>query len=221
MSTLLYLLQKPGIPCVVDKVKLDYACLSWEPPRQVLKNMNYQLRYKEACSDSKWILSPCISTKPTIKLVNLKSNTRFVFQERMVSDEQVGPYSDSSDIVENIQSAASRLLDFMYEIKREDVEMPLKRLPMQETKKVRDLTGQGNFLSVSNNYWSKCRCFYKELFQEIIDVLFTVYVTYFKNLFLCFLLLSASLVVFFKLFFITDFGIICAFTHSFKYIDKD
>ncbi|XP_060589339.1 uncharacterized protein LOC132744567, partial [Ruditapes philippinarum] len=131
---------KPGIPCLVDPVKLDCVCLAWEPPKQVFKNMNYQLRYKEVDSNSKWILSTQVATQPSIIVCNLKSNTKYVFQVRMVSDEEEGPYSDASNIVETMLSAAARSLDFMYEVNRNDTEMLLKRLPLQENKKARNLT---------------------------------------------------------------------------------
>jgi hypothetical protein len=96
------------------------------------------LRYKEDKKKQKWKLHPELMTSSTVTLSTLRSDTQYIFQVRMVNDEIEGPYSETSDPVQTIQSAAQQLLNFTYDVSRPDVEMPLKKIPLQENKGTRN-----------------------------------------------------------------------------------
>lgn len=141
---------KPGVPRVVGQVQLDSVCLSWEPPKLHSSGCSYQLRFKEDKVDEKWIFYPDPISQTSVTLSNLKSNTKYVFQVRIVSNEKEGPYSESSESVETVQSAAARLMDFMFNVERCDVQIPLKKLPLQENKKARDTNSKTRKLVVGD-----------------------------------------------------------------------
>ncbi|XP_060589819.1 uncharacterized protein LOC132745006 isoform X3 [Ruditapes philippinarum] len=123
---------KPGKPSAVGQVHVDTVLLAWEPPKELYENFNYQLRYKEVKEKQKWKLHPELMASSTVTLSTLRSDTQYIFQVRMVNDEIEGPYSETSDPVQTIQSAAQQLLEFTYDVSRPDVEMPLKKIPLQE-----------------------------------------------------------------------------------------
>lgn len=112
--------------------------LAWEPPSKLFENHNYQIRYKDVDGSGKWKFHQELTASSTIALNNLKCDTKYEFQVRMVNDEMEGPYSDVSDTVETIQSAAQRLMDFMYNVENRDVNITLKKLPLQENNKARN-----------------------------------------------------------------------------------
>lgn len=141
---------KPGKPGVVGQVYVDMICLAWDPPGKVYENHSFQLRYKEITENAKWKFYPELTASSTITLNNLKSDTQYQFQVRMVNDEMEGPYSDISDKVETIQSAAQRLMDFMYDVKKSDVNIPLKKLPLQENINTRNEEAKTRKLYLGN-----------------------------------------------------------------------
>ncbi|XP_060589816.1 uncharacterized protein LOC132745005 [Ruditapes philippinarum] len=141
---------KPGKPCVVGQVSVDTVCLVWESPTQLFENPNFQLRYKEADGSSKWRFYPDLAPSSTITLTNLKSDTHYVFQVRMVNDENEGSYSDISDTIGTIQSAAHHVMDFMYDVTAQDVNIPLKKIPFQENIKTRNEKAKTRKLIIGN-----------------------------------------------------------------------
>ncbi|XP_060596429.1 uncharacterized protein LOC132750457 [Ruditapes philippinarum] len=132
------LCNKPGKPCAAGNVHVDSVCLAWEPPKELYENYMYQLRYKEVQVKSKWKLHQELMTSSKVNLGNLKSDTKYIFEVRMVNGEIEGPFSETSDPVQTIQSAAQQILKFTNDVSRPNVGMPLKRIPLQENKGTRN-----------------------------------------------------------------------------------
>ena len=123
---------------MVGQVYVDTVCLVWDPPNNLYENHSFQLRFKEANGSSKWRFHPELAASSTVTLTNMKSDTCYVFQVRMVNDENEGPYSEVSDTVATIQSAAHKIMDFMYDVTIQDVNIPVKKIPLQENVKTRN-----------------------------------------------------------------------------------
>ncbi|XP_053384009.1 uncharacterized protein LOC123537493 [Mercenaria mercenaria] len=141
-------LTKPGKPTVVGHVRVDSICLTWVSPKEVFQDHRYQLRFKETIEGAKWSFYPQWAETSSVTLNNVKSNTEYVFQVRMVCEECEGPYSEVSDTVNTIESAAHQLLNFMYDVKLPDINIPLKKVPFSENIKARNVQGKTRKLVV-------------------------------------------------------------------------
>lgn len=118
------------------------------------ENHNYQIRYKDVGGNSKWKFHPELTARSNVALNNFKSDTKYEFQVRMVNDEMEGPYSDVSDTVETIQSAAQHLMEFMYDVEKKDVNIALKKLPLQENIKTRNEQAKTRKLFIGKKFIS-------------------------------------------------------------------
>lgn len=132
----------PGKPTVLDKPDVDSICLVWEPPKKCFEDHNYQVRFKETKGGAKWSFYQQLISACTLQLSNLKSNTEYVFQVRMVCDESEGQYSLVSDAVKTVESAAHHLLSFMYDVEVPDIKIPLKKIPLEEMRQSRNTQGK-------------------------------------------------------------------------------
>ncbi|WAQ94890.1 LOW QUALITY PROTEIN: hypothetical protein MAR_007361 [Mya arenaria] len=83
---------RPGKPRVSD-IGSDTVTLSWEKPTVFGSGDYFQIGYKDLNGGKKWRFD---HEKSTVRLTNLKSDTRFVFRVRMVYDDIEGPYSEES-----------------------------------------------------------------------------------------------------------------------------
>lgn len=133
--------KRPGKPTPQKSLRANSVCISWAEPENLFEEHCYQLRYKELHS-RKWTTHNEQLTKPSVTLNGLKSKSNFVFQVRMVDDENEGPYSEISDPVETIASAAEHLLNDMYDIENSKYKVQLKKIKVHENLKARNETGK-------------------------------------------------------------------------------
>lgn len=135
---------------------IDSVTITWEPPSELLNDYCYQIRIKEVKEGGRWTLHPEQSTRCSVTFSNLKSDSSYVFQVRMVNDDEECMYSEISDPVVTIQSAAHHLLDFMTEVQSSnegEVQSSnegicLKQIPLEENIEARNETAKTRRLTI-------------------------------------------------------------------------
>jgi len=108
---LLYDTVTPGKP-VAGAIKANSLELSWKKPDAFEAGDTYQVRYKDLDAGGKWKFIPQEYTSSTVTLTDLKANTKFIFQVRMIKDDEEGMYSEVSDEVFTDVSPGTRLQNF-------------------------------------------------------------------------------------------------------------
>ncbi|XP_060602675.1 uncharacterized protein LOC132755777 isoform X2 [Ruditapes philippinarum] len=124
---------KPGKPKQVGALNVDSVTITWSAPTDTLDSSCYQIRYKENKHDAKWQYYD--EDKPqhtTLTVRNLKSHSCFVFQVRLVNNEEEGPYSEVSDPIETLPSAAELVFDLSEEVFAIGDQLKLRKFRLNE-----------------------------------------------------------------------------------------
>ncbi|WAQ94894.1 hypothetical protein MAR_007365 [Mya arenaria] len=116
----------------------DSVTLSWEKPTDFDKNNYFQIGYKDLNSGMKWRFYHGEFMESSVRLTNLKSDTKFVFRVRVVYDDVEGPYSEESDVIVIASSLASRLVNYAVRMDNVDNVPAIYALPMTELAEARN-----------------------------------------------------------------------------------
>ncbi|XP_052820940.1 uncharacterized protein LOC128246597 isoform X2 [Mya arenaria] len=127
---------RPGKPRASD-IGSDTVTLSWEKPADFRQSDYFQIGYKDLNGGRKWRFYQGEFTESTVRLTNLKSDTKFVFRVRVYDDIE-GPYSEESDEIVIASSLASRLVNYAVRVDDGDSAPALYALPMTEVAKARN-----------------------------------------------------------------------------------
>ncbi|WAQ94888.1 hypothetical protein MAR_007359 [Mya arenaria] len=125
---------RPGKPLASD-IGSDTVTLSWEKPANFRNCDYFQIGYKDTNGAKKWRFYHGEFTESTIRLTNLKSDTKFVFRVRVVYDDIEGPYSEESEEIVIASSLASRLVNYAVRVDNGDNVPAMYALPMTELTK--------------------------------------------------------------------------------------
>ena len=80
--------------------------------------------------------------RETLVVKNLKSDTEYTFQVRMVSNDEEGPYSERSDVVHTTKSSADRILEFTFKVQSIGDNLTLRKIPVTEVREARNTAGK-------------------------------------------------------------------------------
>lgn len=130
----------------------------------------YEVQYKnltqkeesEKSEESDWI--SCKVNESFLMLEYLPSGSKFIFRVRVDDNGNSAlcrPFSEQSDVIETVKSAASRMLPELDNFDMKDAEVPVKRLRLNEETIFRNEDAKirkieiGNYYIISQKYCTK------------------------------------------------------------------
>ncbi|KAH3821986.1 hypothetical protein DPMN_123755 [Dreissena polymorpha] len=126
----------PGQP-KASNIGFDTITLTWEAPEIYGPDDYFQISFKTSSDGPRWKFYDEKCAKATLVLINLKSNTEFVFRIRAVYSESEGQYSETSQVIKTHPSPASHFVASSELIFNRTA--PFRyRLPMNEISKCRN-----------------------------------------------------------------------------------
>ncbi|KAH3773428.1 uncharacterized protein LOC127844798 [Dreissena polymorpha] len=145
-------LKKPGKPTAIE-IKFDQVQLSWAQPIQFRERDCFEVSFKENKPDTRWkVYGDSFSTCSCI-LVNLKTDTQYVFRVRVVYVDMEGPYSEESDIIQTPRSTASEMVEFSVRVGEQNIIPARYALPLKEIKAARNNTARTRKFVVGNEQY--------------------------------------------------------------------
>ena len=141
----------------------------WKPPTFQYNGHQYQIRYKIA-GGQEWKVHEkhVTGTKLMTTITNLKSNTKYIFQVRMVNDEKEGPYSLQSEEIKTLKTAAERMLDFSCIMENSNCPIPCRKIPSIQNLKARNPNIKSRKLEIGKLCLSICIYHIANLISHVI-----------------------------------------------------
>ena len=105
--------KKPSAPRNVEStgVKSSTITLKWNPPEKCVQEIEYyEIRYKENGAKKRWKMENTESNTNEHTLVQLKGDTEYQIEVRVMTEDSEGSYSEKIMVVTNL-SLANKLKD--------------------------------------------------------------------------------------------------------------